>query len=294
MLRDRPCCYNAVVTAFVLTISLALLGHSRVSATTCVAIQYDHGIVVGADTRITSGHSSYVRHTHHMDHIVPMNAEVVLARTGNPAFTRHLAQQLQQEQHLQYVRYNRILTVSQLACRVRNIMCDDLSQQQQQQEESPFGEIIVAGIDRHTHQRHVYTISPSGAIIHHHQESLGFATCGSGSTYITGYLQEQMDPTTTSTNGMTETEAIRICRRAMEMALQHDASSGGAICLTTISSTSTAPPPPPPATTTTTQESTKDTENNGDITSNRSTNTRPHIQQRHYTIHRPMRQYVET
>ena len=307
MLRNYSCGYHAShrsapllpvvvgIKAFALTISLALLvvGHKTngVSATTCVAIQYDHGIVMGADTRsIASGHS-YVSHTHNMDHIVPINAEVVMARTGNSARTLHLAQQLQRDQHWQFLRYNRILTVSQLASRVQNIMYhDDLSQQQQQQQESPLVEIIVAGIDRHTHKCHIYTISPSGAIIHHQQQQpqqqrFGFATCGSGSTYITGYLQqEQMDQTTTTTTtGLTETDAIGICRRAMEMALQHDASSGGDICLTTISTSS--------STTAATQKSTQDTTENycETTTSNLSTNRRPRIQQRHYTIHRPMR-----
>jgi 20S proteasome alpha/beta subunit len=248
---------------------------------------------MGADTRIASGHS-YVRHTHNMDHIVPINAEVVMARTGNSARTLHLAQQLQRDQHWQFLRYNRILTVSQLASRVQNIMYhDDLSQQQQQ--ESPLVEIIVAGIDRHTHKCHIYTISPSGAIIHHHHhqqpqhQRFGFATCGSGSTYITGYLQqEQMDQRTTTT-GLTETDAIGICRRAMEMALQHDASSGGDICLTTISTSSSSSLSALSAATAT-QKLTQDTDSNGETTtSNRSTNTRPRIQQRHYTIHRPMR-----
>lgn len=280
-----------------------------IHATTLVAIQFDHGIVIGADTRTSS--NTYVSHTHNRHKIVPLNTNVVLARAGNAAMTQHLVQQLRQLQHMQLIQYNRILSVSQLAYFVRQIVYHEA----QQSQPSASVELLMAGIDPRTKQCFIYTITSSGAIIPV-QCSAGssnmFATSGSGSIYITGYLQEQCEkyyihqgsnehnknsPYNTSNNKdnspvtfMNEQEAIQICRRAIEMAIYNDASSGGDICMYTISST----PESPTTTTTTSMNDNDDNLRSNTINDSNRNDREIHlhpvttIQQRHYTFYRPI------
>ena len=288
------------------------------TATTLVAIQYDHGIVIGADTRTSS--QSYVSHTHNRYKLIPLNQEVILARAGSSARTQQLVRQLQQIQQMQFLKYNRILSVSQLAYCVRNIV---YASTESSSSSPPPVELLMAGIDRHTQQCFIYTITSSGAIINaiqgtgttttsrSNKNHYMFATSGSGSTYITGYLQEQCqklshtksstDTTTSATESttslfFTELEAIQVCRRAIEMAIHNDAASGGDICIYTISTK-------PQSTTTTTTTSTNDGNhndsddhptNNDNDNHNRNDSVNmqhpiaPIIQQRQYTFHRPM------
>ena len=314
--HNRTIC--AIITFCFVFCCVMIFVPTPTTATTLVAIQYDHGIVIGADTRTSS--QSYVSHTHNRYKLIPLNQEVILARAGSSARTQQLVRQLQQIQQMQFLKYNRILSVSQLAYCVRNIVH---ASTESSSSSSPV-ELLMAGIDRRTQQCFIYTITSSGAIINSVQGTgtgtgttdsnknhYMFATSGSGSTYITGYLQEQCqklshtksstDTTTSATESTTslfwtELEAIQVCRRAIEMAIHNDAASGGDICIYTISTK-------PQSTTTTTTTSTNDgnhndsddhpTNNDNDnYHTNDSVNMQhpiaPIIQQRQYTYHRPM------
>lgn len=238
-----------VVTTILSIITFLCLCHNYhivtvVDASILVAIKFDHGIVVGSDTRtILSSSSSYVNHPNNLYQVIPMNHHVLLARSGvgnDDAYTQYLVQQVQQMQHTQHIRYNRYLSVSQIAHYVRNIVnADDAAA-------TNYMELLIVGMNPMSHMHQIYTISSSGAIIAL-PDHIPFATAGTGSVYVTGYLQEVLctsssvsssDDTTSSTlqtasKLLQEVDAIRICHRAIQIAMEndHQSGSGTKICL---------------------------------------------------------------
>jgi 20S proteasome alpha/beta subunit len=279
----------------------ALNDSCGIDASTLVAIQFDSGIIIGTDSRTTSsGGSSYVSNMKNFYKVIPINRNVLIAQScdnnynnNDIAFMQQIVQQVKHIQQIQYLRYNRLLSVSQLAHYIRNIVYTNYNTGSGS--DTNHLELLIAGIDiqptgltqiatatqQQQQQRQeqeqeqrcqIYTITSSGAIIQELLFGKQYVALGTGSSYITGYLQEQLcddsnlsyrknklpnahddddnntydtattTTTTTATKAIatgtqttetliTEKKAIEICRRAIEIAIQHDNNSGGTILI---------------------------------------------------------------
>jgi 20S proteasome alpha/beta subunit len=248
-----PTSQSILILTFILTLTLIVV--RSVDSTTLVAIKFDHGIVVGADSRTTSSAgSSYVSNIQNLYKVIPITHEVMIAQCGNAAQTQQIIQQVQHIQQIQFLKHNRILSVSQLAHYIRNIVYSGYNMQSTSNNNYNHVEIFVAGVNKQTSttrkkqcQCQTYTITSSGAIIEEMLHGKNYVTFGSGSSYLTGYLEEQLccynngvnnsndnNTDTSIAKAINEKQAIEICRHAIEIAIQHDANSGGSICIYTI------------------------------------------------------------
>jgi 20S proteasome subunit beta 1 len=184
--------------------------------TTLVAIKFDTGVVVGADTRTSVG--AYVSHRS-AHKIVPVSDAVVIARSGSAAETQQLATQAQLFQDARLHRYgssmsSKPLSVSQIAHWLRGNIYDE--------NQAAVG-LLVAGCDS-SGEPQIFSISPTGALL---EERGSFAVAGSGSTFVLGLLDDHFG--TDLCDGFDEPSAIEMCRRAIELSINRDGSSGGFI-----------------------------------------------------------------
>lgn len=174
--------------------------------TTLVAIKYRGGVVVGADSRTSV--SGYV--SHRFAHkIAPLTDHTVLLRSGSAADTQQIAESARMTFLHRRYRCGIVPTVSQVAHWIRSTVY----------EESTEGvvSLLVAGFDPESLKSRIFSVSPSGALI----EEKTFAVSGSGSTYVLGYLDHHVS------GDLSENEAIELCQKAIELAIDRDGSSGG-------------------------------------------------------------------
>jgi 20S proteasome subunit beta 1 len=215
--------------------------------TTLVAVKFDGGVVVGADSRTSRGGGSYVTHaTAHK--IVPLTAHTVVARSGSAAVTQELANRAFVLQQNRFHRYDDTLSNAKLAHWFRNEVYDHHQESSSKDPSNVVG-LLVAGYDCQDGCGRIFTVAPSGAII---EDGGSYATMGSGSTFALGYLDQTYPtnsvPSKQATNGandvwpptvndkeacgsLSEQSAIDLCRKAIEGSIRRDGSSGGLIRL---------------------------------------------------------------
>jgi len=192
--------------------------------TTLVAIRYDGGVVVAADSRTSV--SSYVsnRFSRKIDQVSP---RCVLLRSGSAADTQQLASDC-----FQFVRYRSYryggggaagaeLSVSQIAHWLRR-------QVREESKELVVG-LIIAGYDCQEKRGKIFSLFSSGTI---HEEPR-FAVSGSGSSFIIGYLDEQISRLGEALPSLDL--AITLCEQAIKGAIHRDSSSGGIVRICMIS-----------------------------------------------------------
>jgi len=209
--------------------------------TTLVAVKYENGVVVGADTRTSAG--QYVSHRY-AHKIVPITDHCVICRSGSAADTQQIAIAAQQMNDRRLHRYGITTTVSQLAHWLRRNMYSSSSGNNN--DETRIS-LLVAGCDRTNIGEdgyydegnkpcsvRIFSIAPSGSLL----EEKRFAASGSGSTYVMGFLDEQLKGDDDNI-AIDEKRAIELCQRAIELAIQRDSSSGGLIRLHIIDNSST-------------------------------------------------------
>jgi 20S proteasome subunit beta 1 len=196
--------------------------------TTIVAVKFDKGVVVGADTRTSNG-GVYVSHaTAHK--IVPLTSHAVVARSGSAAITQYLAESAYNVQQSRFLRYDQTLSVSQLAHWLRATVYE----LQEKQQELSLG-LLIAGFDREEQQARIFSIPASGALI---VEKGNYAAEGSGSRFAMGYLDQCYQQINRLNDSLdkgdarsTEEAAVDLCRQAIEGSILRDGSSGGLIRL---------------------------------------------------------------
>jgi len=199
-------------------LSLLVLASSSTSnqpvdlGTTLVAVKFDRGVVLGADTRTSQGG---VMVSHRYAHkIVPITATTLIARSGSAADTQQLADQARLQNEVRRMQYGSQLTVSQTAHWLRKKVYGGNG-------DGGVVSLIVAGFDN---KPRIYTVSPSGALL---EDPGVFAVSGSGSTFILGHLDHQL----ADCGQLDEEGAVELCRQAIELAIHRDGSSGGLIRL---------------------------------------------------------------
>jgi 20S proteasome subunit beta 1 len=210
--------------------------------TTLVAIKYKDGVVVGADTR-TSVSATYVSHRY-ANKIVPITDWCVLCRSGSSADTQAIAQAVIDYNLERFHKYDGTshLSPSQVANWLRYQMIYGGG--------SGAISLLIAGFDINTNSPVIYSIAPSGALLTEDD----FAVAGSGSTYIVGHLDDyfskhrryidnqrkkqrqdneinQSFREIADSTLLEEGDAIELCHRVVQMAINRDGSSGGVIRL---------------------------------------------------------------
>ncbi|KND03126.1 proteasome core particle subunit beta 1 [Spizellomyces punctatus DAOM BR117] len=179
--------------------------------TTIMAVQFADGVIIGADSRTTTG--SYIANRV-TDKLTSVHDLIYCCRSGSAADTQAVAD---------IVHYYLQLYAVQEGERPRVHTAASLFQELcYQNKDALQAGIIVAGWDKYDGPS-VYAI-PLGGSIHKQPFSIG----GSGSTYIYGYCDAAYR------EGMDRDEAIDFTKKAIALAMSRDGSSGGVIRLAVI------------------------------------------------------------
>ncbi|KAJ9645085.1 Proteasome subunit beta type-1 [Coniosporium tulheliwenetii] len=157
--------------------------------TSIMAINFKDGVILGADSRTTTGAYIANRVT---DKLTQAVADIVHYHLGMYGIT------------------NDEPPTTQTAAAIFQELCYDNKDQLS-------AGMIIAGYD-HRHGGQVYSI-PLGGSLHKQAYAIG----GSGSTYIYGYCDANWK------EGMTEEEGVNFVKGALREAIKWDGSSGGVI-----------------------------------------------------------------
>lgn len=179
--------------------------------TSIIAVAYDKGVILGADTRTSSGNYIGNRAT---DKLTPLASNVYLLRSGSAADTQAIAT---------YVQYYIAQHQSESNCEVKTCTAARMCQQMAYNNKDNLqAGMIVAGWDKEFGPS-VWGVPLGGSLL-----QVPYATGGSGSAYIYGFCDKYFKP------NMTETECKSFVRRALMFAMARDASSGGSMRTVTI------------------------------------------------------------
>uniref|UniRef100_A0A0X3PQH2 proteasome endopeptidase complex n=1 Tax=Schistocephalus solidus TaxID=70667 RepID=A0A0X3PQH2_SCHSO len=183
------------------------------TGTTLVACQFDGGVVIGADSRTSSGTFATNRIT---DKLTPLTKYIYCCRSGSAADTQAIADIVRYQLDFHTIEMGREPTVFEAATVFRNLCYnyrDDL-----------LAGIFVAGWDSENGGQ-IYSI-PVGGMLIKQPAVIG----GSGSTYLYGHFDSELKP------NMTKQEALAFVSKCVGLAINRDGSSGGCIRLGIISS----------------------------------------------------------
>uniref|UniRef100_A0A8C6T3L8 proteasome endopeptidase complex n=1 Tax=Neogobius melanostomus TaxID=47308 RepID=A0A8C6T3L8_9GOBI len=174
--------------------------------TTIMAVEYDGGVVIGADSRTTTGSEDFSTHTYRNN-------------TSTNSFYKdvhdHLLKHVLSLAIAEVVAYQ-LAPLVETAAHLFKASC------YRYREELTAG-ILVAGWDRRRGGQ-VYCV-PIGGMLVRQPVSVG----GSGSTYIYGFMDSNYKP------NMTKEQCLELTASALTLAMERDGSSGGVVRLASIS-----------------------------------------------------------
>jgi 20S proteasome subunit beta 1 len=178
------------------------------TGTTIMAVQYDGGVVMGADTRTSTG--DYVANRASRK-ISKVHDKIFVCRCGSAADTQALTGFVINylTQHAVELPPGELPTVNTAASLFRLIAYNN--------KDNLMAGLIVAGYDEKRGGQ-VWSI-PLGGTLHR----VPFAIDGSGSGYISGMVDSLYRPT------MTKDEALALVQKSIAHAMSRDGSSGGMI-----------------------------------------------------------------
>ncbi|OMJ23513.1 Proteasome subunit beta type-6 [Smittium culicis] len=179
--------------------------------TTIMAVQFDGGVVVGADSRTTTG--SYIANRV-TDKLTQIHDTIFCCRSGSAADTQALADIVHYHMQLYAVQHGERPPVKVVASLFQELCY--------QNKDALMAGIIVAGCDK-VNGPSVYNIPLGGSL---HKEE--FAIGGSGSAYIYGFCDDYFKP------NMTRDECVEFVKKAVSLAMLRDGSSGGVVRLAVI------------------------------------------------------------
>ncbi|KAJ2615405.1 Proteasome subunit beta type-1 [Coemansia sp. RSA 1365] len=174
--------------------------------TTIMAVKFDGGVVIGADSRTSTGAYVANRVT---DKLTKVHDRIYCCRSGSAADTQAVADIVKYYLDLYTAQHDEPPTVKVAASLFQEICY--------QNKNSLSAGIIVGGWDKQNGAS-VYNV-PLGGSIHKEEYSIG----GSGSTYIYGYCDKTFRP------GMSKDECLEFVKNAVSLAMTRDGSSGGVI-----------------------------------------------------------------
>ncbi|XP_037948131.1 proteasome subunit beta type-6 [Teleopsis dalmanni] len=176
------------------------------TGTTIMAVEFEGGVVIGADSRTSSG--SYVANRV-TDKLTRISDKIYCCRSGSAADTQAIADIVAYALEYQENQTDQPPLVSDAAHEFRNYCYNYRS--------SLVAGIIVAGWDVHKGGQ-VFTI-PLGGMVKREPVAIG----GSGSGYIYGFIKELYHP------GMSKEECVELVKKAVRHAQTFDGSSGGVV-----------------------------------------------------------------
>jgi len=181
------------------------------TGTTIMAIAFDGGVVLGADSRVSTG--SYVANRT-SDKISQLHDHIWCCRSGSAADTQALTDYVRHYLSQLAVETGRVPTVKTAAHLMRRLCYEN--------KDNLMAGVIVGGWDP-VAGGSVYNIALGGTCI-----EMPFAIGGSGSTYIYGLVDSEWK------DGMGREEALSLVKTAISHAMARDGSSGGIIRTVTV------------------------------------------------------------
>merc|ERR1719343_1672548 len=176
------------------------------TGTTIMAIEFNGGVVMGADSRTSTG--DYVANRASRK-ISKVHDNIFVCRCGSAADTQALTGFVQHYLGQHAVELGKLPTVNTAANLFKLIAY--------QNKDNLLAGLIVAGFDEKLGGQ-VYSIPLGGSKVR-----VPMAVDGSGSGYIAGFCDEFYKPK------MTKAEALEFVQRAVAHAMARDGSSGGVI-----------------------------------------------------------------
>ncbi|KAI0082555.1 proteasome-domain-containing protein [Panus rudis PR-1116 ss-1] len=179
--------------------------------TSIMAVQFTDGVVVGADSRTTTGSYIANRVTDKLTHV---HDRIYCCRSGSAADTQAIADIV--HYHLQMLtQQSGSAPTVHAAANVFQKLCYE-------NKDALSAGIIVAGWDKETGPS-VYNIPLGGGLF-----KQPWAIGGSGSTYVYGYCDA------TYQDGWGKEETINFVKNTLALAMSRDGSSGGVIRMAVI------------------------------------------------------------
>ncbi|XP_013414812.1 proteasome subunit beta type-6-like [Lingula anatina] len=182
------------------------------TGTSIMAVEFDGGVVIGADSRTTTGAYIANRVT---DKLTKVTDHIYCCRSGSAADTQAIADLVNYHLNFHQMELGEEPLVKTAATKFKDFCYynrDQLS-----------AGIIVAGWDK-LKGGQVYSVPLGGMCVRQ-----PFTIGGSGSTYVYGYVDS------TFKKGMTKEECLDFTARTLTLAMHRDGSSGGVVRLAAIS-----------------------------------------------------------
>jgi len=176
------------------------------SGTTIMAVPFDGGVILGADSRTSTGTYVAVRVS---DKITQLHERIWCCRSGSAADTQALTDYLRHYLGQLAIETGRSPTVKTAAFLMRRLIYEN--------KDNLMAGVIVGGWDP-VEGGSVYNIALGGTCI-----KMPFALGGSGSTYIYGLVDAKFK------EGMSKDEALVLVKKSISHAMARDGSSGGVI-----------------------------------------------------------------
>ena len=182
------------------------------TGTTIMAIEFEGGVVIGADSRTTTG--SYIANRV-TDKLTKVTDKIYCCRSGSAADTQAIADIVNYHLNFYKMDFGEEPQVK-VAANVFRELCYS-------NRDSVSAGILVAGWDK-INGGQVYTVPLGGMLTR-----MPFATGGSGSSYVYGYVDTHYK------ENMTKEECLKFISEGVALAMSRDGSSGGVIrmaCIT--------------------------------------------------------------
>nr|AAL59852.1 proteasome beta-subunit [Ginglymostoma cirratum]AGQ17911.1 proteasome subunit beta type-9 [Ginglymostoma cirratum] len=180
------------------------------TGTTIIAVEFDGGVVIGSDSRVSAGEAICNRV---MNKLSPLHDRIYCALSGSAADAQAIADSVNYQLELHSIETGDAPLVQAAASVVKNISY--------KYKEELTAHLIVAGWDRKKKGQVYATLG--GMIIRQ-----PFSVGGSGSFYIYGYVDA------TYKEEMSKDECLTFVINAITLAIGRDGASGGVVYLTTI------------------------------------------------------------
>ncbi|KAF5291300.1 hypothetical protein FQA39_LY03451 [Lamprigera yunnana] len=181
------------------------------TGTSIMAVEFDGGVVIGADSRTTTGTYIANRVT---DKLTKVTDHIYCCRSGSAADTQAIADVVAYHLNFHAMELEEQPLVETGAAVFRELCYS--------YRDSLMAGILVAGWDRKKGGQ-VYSI-PIGGMCVRQQVSVG----GSGSSYVYGYVDANFKP------GMTKEDCVEFVTKTLSLAMSRDGSSGGVVRLAII------------------------------------------------------------
>ncbi|KAM8884614.1 proteasome subunit beta type-9 [Synchiropus splendidus] len=180
------------------------------TGTTIVAIEFDGGVVLGSDSRVSAGETVVNRV---MNKLSPLHDKIYCALSGSAADAQTIAEVVNYQLDVHSIEIDEDPQVKSAASLVRNISY--------KYKEEMSAHLIVAGWDRRLGGQVYATLN--GLL-----SRQPFAIGGSGSFYVYGFVDAEYR------RGMSKADSQQFVIDTLALAMGRDGSSGGVAYIVTI------------------------------------------------------------